>query len=92
MAFNGWIFLTTDNPAIREPATLALAIDTGRTLWKQIAPASRTGEFSSFTGSAVPPRRHAPASASMFFRELWSDLLRSRREAALGTADGAISG
>jgi outer membrane protein assembly factor BamB len=53
IACNGRIFLTTFNAAAKELATLALAADSGRILWKRIAPASRIEEFSSSTGSAA---------------------------------------
>ncbi len=53
VACNGRIFLTTYNTATKELATLALASDTGRILWKRIAPADRIEEFSRDTGSAA---------------------------------------
>jgi outer membrane protein assembly factor BamB len=53
IACNGRIFLTTYNTASKELATLALAADSGRILWKRIAPAARIEEFSSTTGSAA---------------------------------------
>jgi outer membrane protein assembly factor BamB len=53
VACNGRIFLTTYNTATEELATLALAADTGRTLWKRITPAARIEEFSRDTGSAA---------------------------------------
>ncbi len=52
-ACNGRIFLTTYNTANKELATLALAADTGRVLWKRIAPAARVEEFNRNTGSAA---------------------------------------
>jgi outer membrane protein assembly factor BamB len=50
---NGRIFITTYNTATRELATLALAADTGSTLWKQIAPVATIEEFNHETGSAA---------------------------------------
>jgi outer membrane protein assembly factor BamB len=50
---NDRIFLTTYRPANKELATLALAVDTGRILWKQIAPAATIEEFNQMTGSAA---------------------------------------
>jgi outer membrane protein assembly factor BamB len=52
-ACNGRIFLTTYTASTKELATLALAADTGRILWKRIAPAARIEEFSHDTGSAA---------------------------------------
>ena len=52
-ACNGRIFLTTYNTATNELATLALAADTGRILWKRAASAARIEEFSRDTGSAA---------------------------------------
>ena len=52
-ACNGRIFLTTYNTATEELATLALAGDTGRILWKRIAPAAGIEEYSRDTGSAA---------------------------------------
>lgn len=52
-ACNGRIFLTTYNTATKELATLALAADTGRILWKRAASADRIEEFSRDTGSAA---------------------------------------
>jgi outer membrane protein assembly factor BamB len=53
IACNGRIFLTTYNAAAKELATVALAADSGRFLWKRVAPAARIEEFSQSTGSAV---------------------------------------
>jgi outer membrane protein assembly factor BamB len=53
VACNGRIFLTTYNTSTAELATLALASDTGRILWKRIVPAARIEEFSRDTGSAA---------------------------------------
>jgi outer membrane protein assembly factor BamB len=53
IACNGRIFLTTYNAASQELATLALAVDTGRILWKQIVPAANIEEFNHMTGSAA---------------------------------------
>ncbi len=50
---NGRIFLTTYNTAAKELATVALAADTGRILWKRIAPAASIEEYSRDTGSAA---------------------------------------
>ncbi len=50
---NGRIFLTTYNTATEELATVALAADTGRILWKRIAPAASIEEYSRDTGSAA---------------------------------------
>jgi outer membrane protein assembly factor BamB len=50
---NGRIFLTTYNRSTDELATLALAADTGRILWKRIAPAAGIEEYSHDTGSAA---------------------------------------
>jgi len=50
---NGRIFLTTFNAAKEELATLALAADTGRILWKRVAPAAGIEEYSRDTGSAA---------------------------------------
>ncbi|MBN2321520.1 MAG: PQQ-binding-like beta-propeller repeat protein [Acidobacteria bacterium] len=50
---SGRIFLTTYNTASEELATMALAADTGRILWKRIAPASGIEEYSRDTGSAA---------------------------------------
>ena len=50
---NGRIFLTTYNTATKELATVALAADTGRILWKRIAPAASIEEYSRDTGSAA---------------------------------------
>lgn len=47
------IFLTTYDRATEELATLALAADTGRILWKRIAPAAGIEEYSRDTGSAA---------------------------------------
>jgi outer membrane protein assembly factor BamB len=52
-ACNGRIFLTTYNTATKELATLALAADTGRVLWKRTAPAASIEEYSRDTGSAA---------------------------------------
>jgi outer membrane protein assembly factor BamB len=53
IACNGRIFLTTYNTKTEELATLALASDTGRILWKRIAPADGIEEYSRDTGSAA---------------------------------------
>jgi outer membrane protein assembly factor BamB len=53
IACNGRIFLTTYNAAAKELATVALAADTGRILWKRAAPAARIEEYSRDTGSAA---------------------------------------
>jgi len=53
IACNGRIFLTTYNTSTEELATLALAADTGRILWKRITPAAGIEEFSRDTGSAA---------------------------------------
>jgi outer membrane protein assembly factor BamB len=53
IACNGRIFMTTYNKATDELATLALAADTGRILWKRIAPAAGIEEYSHDTGSAA---------------------------------------
>jgi outer membrane protein assembly factor BamB len=53
IACNGRIFLTTYDTSTEELATLALAADTGRILWKRIAPASGIEEFNRDTGSAA---------------------------------------
>ena len=58
IACNGRIFLTTYNAATKELATLALAVDTGRILWKRIAPATRIEEFNPTTGG---PAQATPA-------------------------------
>jgi len=50
---NGRIFLTTFHTAAKELATVALAADTGRILWKRIAPAAGIEEYSRDTGSAA---------------------------------------
>lgn len=50
---NGRIFLTTYNDSKEELATLALAADTGRVLWKRIAPTAGIEEYSLDTGSAA---------------------------------------
>lgn len=50
---SGRIFLTTYNSAAKELATLALAADTGRVLWKRAVPAVQIEEFSRDTGSAA---------------------------------------
>ena len=47
------IFLTTYNRRTEELATLALAAETGRILWKRIAPAAGIEAFSLDTGSAA---------------------------------------
>jgi len=52
-ACSGRIFLTAYNTATKELATLALAADTGRILWKRVAPAARIEEFNQDTGSAA---------------------------------------
>ncbi len=52
-ACQGRLFLTTYNTATKELATLALAADTGRILWKRVAPAARIEEFNRDTGSAA---------------------------------------
>jgi outer membrane protein assembly factor BamB len=52
-ACNGRIFLTTYNKATEELATLALAADTGRILWKRATPSARIETFSRDTGSAA---------------------------------------
>jgi outer membrane protein assembly factor BamB len=52
-ACKGRLFLTTFNTATKELATLALAADTGRILWKRVTPATRIEEFSHDTGSAA---------------------------------------
>jgi outer membrane protein assembly factor BamB len=53
IAFNKRIYLTTYNPAAKELATVALAADTGRILWKQIAPVAGIEQFNTSTGSAA---------------------------------------
>ena len=53
IACNGRIFLTTYNTKTEELATLALASDTGRILWKRITPAAGIEEYSRDTGSAA---------------------------------------
>ncbi|RPI00197.1 MAG: hypothetical protein EHM64_17380, partial [Ignavibacteriae bacterium] len=53
IACNGRIFLTTFNMRTEELATLALSVDSGRVLWKQIAPISRIEEFNRPTGNAA---------------------------------------
>jgi outer membrane protein assembly factor BamB len=53
IACSGRIFLTTYNTATEELATLALAADTGRILWKRIAPAASIEVYSLDTGSAA---------------------------------------
>ncbi len=53
VACSGRIFLTTYNTATEQLATLALAADTGRILWKRTAPDARIEEFSHDTGSAA---------------------------------------
>lgn len=58
IACSGRIFLTTYNAAKKELATLALALDTGRILWKRIAPAARIEEFNPTTGG---PAQSTPA-------------------------------
>jgi outer membrane protein assembly factor BamB len=55
---NNQIFLTTYSRSTRELATLALAVDTGRTLWKRIAPAARIEEYNRSTGN---PAQATPA-------------------------------
>jgi outer membrane protein assembly factor BamB len=47
------IFLTTFNAASSELATLALDIDSGKTLWKRIAPAARIEAYNRSTGNPV---------------------------------------
>ncbi len=47
------IFLTTFNASREELATLALDFETGRILWKQIAPASGIEEYNRTTGNAA---------------------------------------
>jgi outer membrane protein assembly factor BamB len=56
--YNNQIFLTTYGKSTRELATLALAVDTGRMLWKRIAPAARIEEYSRSTGN---PAQATPA-------------------------------
>ncbi len=53
IACSGRIYLTTYNTKNEELATLALAADTGRILWKRIAPAVGIEEYSRDTGSAA---------------------------------------
>lgn len=52
-ACKGRLFLTTYNTAAKELATLALAADTGRILWKRVTAAARIEEFNRDTGSAA---------------------------------------
>lgn len=52
-ACNGRIFLTTYNSSTEELATLALAAENGRILWKRVAPAPGIEEYSLDTGSAA---------------------------------------
>jgi outer membrane protein assembly factor BamB len=47
------IFLTAYSKSAREFATLALAIDTGQTLWKRIAPVTSIEEYNRSTGNPV---------------------------------------
>jgi outer membrane protein assembly factor BamB len=47
------IFLTTFNERKEELATLALSVETGKILWKQIAPVTRIEEFNRSTGNAA---------------------------------------
>ncbi len=55
---NDQIFLTTYSRSTRELATLALAPDSGRTLWKRIAPVTRLEEYNRSTGN---PAQATPA-------------------------------
>ena len=50
---NGRIFLTTFNPASAELATVALDFETGKTLWKKIAPVKNFEEYNTQSGSAA---------------------------------------
>jgi outer membrane protein assembly factor BamB len=54
----GRIFLTTYGTRTNELATLAIAIDTGKVLWKQIARATSIEEYNQMTGS---PAQATPA-------------------------------
>jgi outer membrane protein assembly factor BamB len=49
------IFLTTFRPTERELATVALDRDTGRLLWRRVAPVQKIETFHSATGSPAAP-------------------------------------
>jgi outer membrane protein assembly factor BamB len=51
--YHSRIFLTTYNASAGELATLALAADTGRILWKRVVTGAGIEEFNRFTGSAA---------------------------------------